>query len=221
MQVSPAGLAFLASEEGIVPAPYKDSAGIWTWGIGHTAAAGDPDPAAIQTGMPADMAAELRRVVEVFQRDVRRYAAAVSAAVRVPLAQHEFDALVSWHFNTGAVATASLVRDLNAGRRQEAADGFRLWRMSGGRVNPGLVHRRERERQLFLTGDYQSRSIIIYRTDSEGKRGAPCGSMATLDFLDLLDAAHADDLPAQPESGGGLLVAILRALERLARTGGE
>ena len=33
-----------AEHEGIVPAPYRDSTGLWTYGIGHTAAAGAPGP---------------------------------------------------------------------------------------------------------------------------------------------------------------------------------
>lgn len=44
-KVSPRGLVEIASHEGIVNAPHRDSKGIWTVGIGHTASAGDPDPA--------------------------------------------------------------------------------------------------------------------------------------------------------------------------------
>ena len=80
MQVSDDGLAFLAAQEGIVPGPYLDSVGVWTWGVGHTLAAGDPDPEEMPRGMPLDMAAELRRVVEVYRRDVAKYAADVAAA---------------------------------------------------------------------------------------------------------------------------------------------
>jgi lysozyme len=40
MTISAPGLIEIAEHEGIVPAPYLDSAGVRTWGIGHTAAAG-------------------------------------------------------------------------------------------------------------------------------------------------------------------------------------
>ena len=45
MQMTERGLLALAGHEGVVPAPYRDSTGTWTFGIGHTAAAGPPDPA--------------------------------------------------------------------------------------------------------------------------------------------------------------------------------
>jgi lysozyme len=44
MKVSTRGLAEIASHEGIVTSRYKDSVGVWTLGIGHTASAGSPDP---------------------------------------------------------------------------------------------------------------------------------------------------------------------------------
>ena len=42
MQMTERGLLALAGHEGVVPAPYRDSTGTWTFGIGHTAAAGAP-----------------------------------------------------------------------------------------------------------------------------------------------------------------------------------
>jgi len=36
------GLLALILHEGVVPAPYLDVKNIWTFGIGHTAAAGPP-----------------------------------------------------------------------------------------------------------------------------------------------------------------------------------
>ena len=36
-----------------MPGPYLDVKGVWTFGIGHTAAAGAPDPATLPRGMPA------------------------------------------------------------------------------------------------------------------------------------------------------------------------
>ncbi len=45
-KVSDRGLLALVRHEGIVPGPYLDMKQVWTFGIGHTAAAGPPDPAA-------------------------------------------------------------------------------------------------------------------------------------------------------------------------------
>ncbi|WP_415128195.1 hypothetical protein [Paracoccus sp. (in: a-proteobacteria)] len=51
MQVSDKGVAFLVAHEGIVPGPYLDGVGVWTFGIGHTAAAGAPIPKDLPRGM--------------------------------------------------------------------------------------------------------------------------------------------------------------------------
>ena len=64
MRTSDRGIAALVKHEGIVPGPYLDSVGVKTYGIGHTRNAGAPDPAELPTGMPADLDAELARVVE-------------------------------------------------------------------------------------------------------------------------------------------------------------
>ena len=61
--------------------------------------------------------------LRLFRADLARYEAGVLRAVTVPLAPHEFDALVSFHYNTGAIARAALTRALNAGDRAAARAG--------------------------------------------------------------------------------------------------
>lgn len=143
MRMSSRGLAELAGHEGIVTSPYKDSVGIWTVGIGHTAAAGPPDPKAMASvlGVPA--------ALELFRQDVARYEAEVDAAVTVPVSQHEFDALVSFHYNTGAIRYAGLTKALNRGDRPKAAEGFLMWRKPAE-----ILPRRRLEGKLFLDGAY-------------------------------------------------------------------
>jgi lysozyme len=77
----------------------------------------------------------------------------VNRAVKVPLKPHEFDALVSFHFNTGAVRRAALTRHLNAGDKNKAAAAFMNWTRAGGKIGV-LSGRRKRERALFEHGDY-------------------------------------------------------------------
>ena len=112
MQISNKGLIALASHEGIVPGPYKDSVGVLTYGIGHTKSAGDPDPAKLPKGMPNNLDEELVRILDIFKRDVEKYAATVDKAITVPISQEEFDAAVSFHYNTGAITSATWVRHL-------------------------------------------------------------------------------------------------------------
>jgi lysozyme len=40
----------------------------------------------------------------------------------------------------------------NRGELEEAAEQFMKWTKAGGRVLPGLVKRRQDERQLYLSG---------------------------------------------------------------------
>ena len=164
MKLSDAGLYALALHEGIVPGPYRDSVGVWTYGIGHTAAAGGLDPADMPRGMPANLSEAVEDAIDMFRHDAAKYEAAVARAVKVPLKQHQFDALVSFHYNTGAIAKASLVKKLNAGDYEGAGAGLMAW------VKPPEVRkRREAERDLFLRGVYPGGTVNVWGVTKEGK----------------------------------------------------
>ncbi len=158
------GQLALIRHEGIVPGPYLDVKNIWTVGIGHTAEAGPPDPAKIPRGMPADLEAGIRESLRLFRADLAAYEAEVRRAVTVPLAPHEFDALVSFHYNTGGIATAALTRHLNAGDRAAAAEAFLNWRRPAS-----IIPRREAERDLFRYGRYPAGSIPVWSVDRNGR----------------------------------------------------
>jgi lysozyme len=163
-KTSDRGLLALARHEGLVPGPYMDVKNIWTFGIGHTAAAGAPDPIRMPRGMPADLDATIREAIRVFRADIARYEAEVLRAVKVPLAPHEFDALVSFHYNTGGIARAMLTRHLKAGDREAAARAFMGW------CKPAtIIPRREAERDLFRHGRYPGGTIPVWAVDRSGR----------------------------------------------------
>jgi len=164
MQTTERGQLALIRHEGIVPGPYLDVKNVWTFGIGHTAAAGPPDPARLPRGMPADLEAGVREAFRLFRADLAAYEAEVRRAVKVPLAPHEFDALVSFHYNTGGIATAALTRHLNAGNRTAAAEAFLNWRRPAS-----IIPRREAERDLFRHGRYASGAIPVWQVDGNGR----------------------------------------------------
>ena len=85
--------------------------------------------------------------------DVKRFADAVNQMVTVPITQGEFDALCSFAFNLGIgnLRNSTLLRKLNSGNKDNAANQFLVWNMAGGRVMAGLTRRREAERTLFLS----------------------------------------------------------------------
>lgn len=161
--ISPRGAFAIACYEGIVPGPYFDSVGVATWGIGHTKAAGAPDPAAMGRGMPADLTGVVAAAIRLFRDDLAHYAAAVAAAVKVPVTQPEFDALVSFHYNTGAIGHASLVAALNRGDRLSAATGFMNWLKP-----PEVIGRRKKESELFRDGIYPTGPVNVWQVSLAG-----------------------------------------------------
>lgn len=85
-----------------------------------------------------------------FDEDMKKYAAAVSRAIgNAPTTQNQFDALVSFHYNTGAIATATLTKKHNAGDFAGAAREFARWNRAGGQVLAGLTRRRAAEAALY------------------------------------------------------------------------
>lgn len=84
------------------------------------------------------------------ERDLKRYAAGVRRAVgKAPTTQCQFDAMVSFHYNTGAIAHATLTKKHKAGDYEGAAAEFARWNKAGGKVLKGLVRRRAAEAELY------------------------------------------------------------------------
>lgn len=157
MKTSTDGLISIIAHEGIVQSRYKDSVGVWTIGVGHTKAAGGLDPATF-TGVLT-----VPEVLDLLRKDIVKYENGVNRAVTIPLQQHEFDALVSFHYNTGAIGKASFVKKLNAGNRSGAADGMMDW------VKPKEIRpRRQAEHDLFVHGRYAGPMATIYPANAKG-----------------------------------------------------
>ena len=198
MQTSDRGLLALIRHEGVVPGPYLDVKDVWTFGIGHTAAAGRPDPARMPRGMPGDLDAGIREAFRLLRTDLATYEVDVLRAVKVPLEPHEFDALVSFHYNTGGIAKASLTRHLNAGNRAAAAQAFMGW------LRPAAIRtRREAERDLFRDGRYPTGTIPVWAVDRNGRVdfSRPVRRLPEAEALALLRPTSTPEplpLPPQP-----------------------
>lgn len=193
MQISQKGIAALIAHEGIVPGPYLDSVGVWTYGIGHTAAAGYPNPASLPRGVPADLDTALSEVFKVFADDLETYADAVNRAIRVPVAQHEFDAAVSFHYNTGRISTATWVKTLNAGDRALAADQIMNWRSPAE-----IIPRREDEQTLFRDGVYPKARGTVWGVSNSGR--VIWTPLKTLSGDEIEALMGGDKLPATPST---------------------
>lgn len=140
------GLQELISHEAIVQEAYKDSKGVWTWGIGVTSASGH------DVLRYKDNPQTISKVIEIFKWLVeKKYLPAVLKAFDRDLTENQLAAALSFHYNTGAIASASWVKDFNVGDIKKARTDFMLW------AKPKvLVDRRTKERDLFFDGKWSS-----------------------------------------------------------------
>ncbi len=114
------------------------------WTIGWGATGAGIGPGTIWTRQQCDARLE---------EDLGRYASEVANAIgATPTTQGQFDALTSFHYNTGAIGRASLTALHRDGDFEAAARQFARWIYAGGRVMAGLVKRREAEALLYRNG---------------------------------------------------------------------
>lgn len=204
MKVSREGLIEIAAHEGIVTSPYRDSVGVWTVGIGHTASAGAPDPKIDRREF------SIPEIMDIFTRDIARFEARVNRAFKVKLKQHEFDAAVSFDFNTGGIFRASWVKDINAGNRAAAAKAFMRWRKP-----PEIIPRRQRECDLFFKGRYASGGLAtVYPASPGGQVLWRRGRQVDVGAL-IAAAGHVlTDEPPQGESSKSVPTTTRRSVRR-------
>jgi len=142
LKASGAGRALIRQFEGCYLQAYRCPAGIPTIGVGHTRGVKMGDRCSQQQ---ADV---------WLTEDLQDAEAAVAQLVKTPLAQQQFDALVSFTFNLGgrALAESTMLILLNKGNHKAAAEQFGRWVNSNGVKLDGLVRRRAAEKALFLDG---------------------------------------------------------------------
>lgn len=154
MKISENGLAMIESFEGCLLKASNKLDGVWTIGYGQT---GSYYGQKVRKGMTTTKA-----LAHAWLRDhsIKTYENAVMKAVKVPINQNQFDALVSFAYNVGvgAMAGSTAVRKLNQGDYTGAADALTMWTQCNGKVLPGLVRRRKEERALFLTPVTQTKN---------------------------------------------------------------
>lgn len=121
--------------------PDPGSADGHPWTIGWGSTGSDVKPGTIWTQAECDAR---------FRKDIQRYADQVSKAIgTAKTSQNQFDALVSFHYNTGAIGTATLTKKHKAGDYAGAKAEFAKWNKNAGKVMKGLVRRRAAEAELY------------------------------------------------------------------------
>jgi lysozyme len=84
---------------------------------------------------------------EILMRDLEKFEATLDEALEVPVADHEYDALLSIMFNVGPqFATSTAIKRLNQGDRRGCADAIMMWNKP-----PEIIGRRKTEQSQFLT----------------------------------------------------------------------
>ena len=89
---------------------------------------------------------------ELFDDAISSLSEEVNKLIGAVLTQSQYDAVLSLAFNIGLanLRHSTLLKLLNKGDKQAAADEFLRWNHQAGKVLPGLTFRRQEERELFL-----------------------------------------------------------------------
>jgi len=192
---------------------YYCPAGELTIGWGHTNLGGDPPKIA-----PLDVWSK-EQCDTVLTTDLKRYSARVARAFEgTILTQNQFDAFVSFDYNTGAIDKTSAVAKWKTGDRQGALDTLERWNKGGGKVLPGLVRRRKAERYLVedkvafaleTAGTVRAEQPMAQRVDkpvptmNDAIRNSPVASGAASAGA-TMTAASATSKPGAPVLGTGV-----------------
>lgn len=145
MKTSDNGRKFIEQWEGLFLHTYNDGVGVATIGYGHTTAAGPPSVHYGMTITPEE-------ADQILAADLSSVEINVNRLVTVPINQNQFDALVSFDFNTGGLGRSSVLRDVNGGHLDNVAADLMKWVYGGGHVMLGLQRRRHAEGVLFNQG---------------------------------------------------------------------
>lgn len=205
MKTSANGRSFIEAFEGKFLHTYDDGTGVLTIGYGHTTAAGPPK---VVRGMKITD----EECDKILANDLAAVERDVSRLIHVPMTQPQFDALVSFHFNTGKLGAGSIDDKINSGRSAAAMQTLLLYDHAGGRRMDGLTRRRKAERLMF-DGAVLSAMRLAGAHVSSGDTMMPQAPEAR-----PIPAPPPPDIPApRPQEPVSWLNALLRAGTALFR----
>jgi len=150
-------IKMLKHHEGVRYRPYRCPARLWSAGVGRLI-----DPSHLK--VPYERRLELpipegwdRTLTEaevdaLLQEDLQRFLPGVLRLCSVVPLSNRHLALASFAFNVGLgnLQASTLRQKHNREDYEGAAEEFKKWNLSAGKVLPGLVTRRQDERALYL-----------------------------------------------------------------------
>ena len=167
-RINDEGFKLLITFEGCRLNSYDDGVRVWTIGYGHTKG--------IHEGMTITQA----QAEQFLQEDLEIFESYVEDGIQVDVNEDQFSALVCFCFNVGpeGFGSSTLLRKLNAGDYQGAAEQFPAWNKGGGKPMLGLTRRRLAEQAFFFSQSWQP--FLTYEGD-----GTTSGQAATPRTLKL------------------------------------
>lgn len=143
LRTNRAGLELIGNAEGCRRDPYTCPAGIITDGIGNTH---NVKPGTRKTD--EQIARDWEKNIDAAEKCVNAYAEGKS------LTDNTFSAVTSITFNVGCagVRKSTLFSLLRQNHIEQACNQFPRWVYGGGKILPGLVERRSKEKALCLKG---------------------------------------------------------------------
>jgi lysozyme len=150
MVITPRIAAEIAAHEAIVRQAYLDSVGTWTWSVGLTSATGHDVTRYI--GKPQT----IEHCLALYIWALGNYAEPVRAEFAGhDLTEEQFAGALSFHWNTGAIKSASWPDLWTAGKIAEARKSFLSWRKPAS-----IIGRREAEAALFFDGVWAGTGLV-------------------------------------------------------------
>lgn len=145
MKLNEQGYKLICEFEGLSLKPYLCSAKVPTIGYGNTYYPNGKRVTLLDDPITKEYA------FEIYKEVANRFAKKVSALLKVEVTQNQFNALVSFNYNTGALHTSTLLKKVNANPNDKTIDiEFKKWVRAGGKVVNGLVIRREKESKIYF-----------------------------------------------------------------------
>lgn len=140
MRLSSTGLDLLKRRTGLTLNARQDGAGLWFIGYAHY---GDVHEGMTITQDEAEAKLEY---------EIGRYETQLAGMLQIPVSQGQWDALLLLVFDYGLMRIRSsiLIRLVNSGDVERAADEFLKWIQVRGRPDMQMARRRAVEREMFL-----------------------------------------------------------------------
>jgi GH24 family phage-related lysozyme (muramidase) len=179
----------IASHEAVIRQAYKDSVGVWTWSVGLTSATGHDVKRYI--GEPQTM----EHCLAVYAWALNNYADAVRAEFSGhDLTKAQFAGALSFHWNTGAIRSASWPDLWKAGKIAAARTSFLSWKKP-----KEIIARRQKEAALFFDGKWSNDGTILEYTRLTASGTPVWGSAKRINVEREMRAAFGlADTPAEP-----------------------